>query len=105
MARTAGHSALRGSTSSPKARIEATLSPATITQITVKSSHSFFHSFMEDPRGELFSPIEVGWAVARSKATFGSYLVALVMLAVIPLMLIGGVLIWRQTVLQRQAFE
>jgi hypothetical protein len=43
--------------------------------------------------------------VARSKATFGSYLVALVMLAVIPLMLIAGVLIWRQTVLQRQAFE
>jgi len=27
------------------------------------------------------------------------------MLAVIPLMLIAGVLIWRQTVLQRQAFE
>jgi len=43
--------------------------------------------------------------VARTKATFGSYLVALVMLAVIPLMLIAGVLIWRQTVLQRQAFE
>jgi signal transduction histidine kinase len=43
--------------------------------------------------------------VARIKATFGSYLVALVMLAVIPLMLIAGVLIWRQTVLQRQAFE
>ena len=41
----------------------------------------------------------------RIKATFGSYLVALVMLAVIPLMLIAGVLIWRQTVLQRQAFE
>ena len=43
--------------------------------------------------------------MARTKATFGSYLVALVMLAVIPLMLIAGVLIWRQTVLQRQAFE
>ena len=43
--------------------------------------------------------------MARIKATFGSYLVALVMLAVIPLMLIAGVLIWRQTVLQRQAFE
>jgi signal transduction histidine kinase len=41
----------------------------------------------------------------RIKATIGSYLVALVMLAVIPLMLIAGVLIWRQTVLQRQAFE
>lgn len=43
--------------------------------------------------------------MARIKATLGSYLVALVMLAVIPLMLIAGVLIWRQTVLQRQAFE
>ena len=43
--------------------------------------------------------------MARIQATFGSYLVALVMLAVIPLMLIAGVLIWRQTVLQRQAFE
>ena len=41
----------------------------------------------------------------RIKATIGSYLVALVMLAVIPLMLIAGVLIWRQSLLQRQAFE
>ena len=43
--------------------------------------------------------------MARIKATFGSYLVALVMLAVIPLMLIAAGLTWRQTVLQRQAFE
>jgi signal transduction histidine kinase len=41
----------------------------------------------------------------RIKATIGSYLVALVMLAVIPLMLIAGVLIGRQAHLQRQAFE
>jgi signal transduction histidine kinase len=41
----------------------------------------------------------------RIKATIGSYLVALVMLAVIPLMLIAGLLTWRQSVLQRQAFE
>jgi signal transduction histidine kinase len=41
----------------------------------------------------------------RIKATIGSYLVALVMLAVIPLMLIAGLLIWRQSVLQRNAFE
>jgi signal transduction histidine kinase len=41
----------------------------------------------------------------RVKATIGSYLVALVMLAVIPLIAIAGVLIWRQTHLQRQAFE
>ena len=41
----------------------------------------------------------------RAKATIGSYLVALVMLAVIPLIIIAGLLIWRQTYLQRQAFE
>jgi signal transduction histidine kinase len=41
----------------------------------------------------------------RIKATIGSYLVALVMLAVIPLMLIAGLLTWRQSVLQRDAFE
>lgn len=41
----------------------------------------------------------------RPKPTIGSYLVALVMLAVVPLMLIAGLLIWRQTYLQRQAFE
>ena len=41
----------------------------------------------------------------RIKATIGSYLVALVMLAVIPLMIIAGLLIWRQSVLQRDAFE
>jgi signal transduction histidine kinase len=41
----------------------------------------------------------------RRKATIGFYLVALVMLAMIPLMIIAGVLIWRQSVLQRQAFE
>src|SRR5918992_2237798 len=43
--------------------------------------------------------------VARIKATIGSYLVALVMLAVIPLMVIAGVLVWRQSNLQREAFE
>jgi len=41
----------------------------------------------------------------RIKATIGSYLVALVMLAVIPLMIIAGLLVWRQSVLQRDAFE
>jgi signal transduction histidine kinase len=37
--------------------------------------------------------------------TLGSYLVALVMLAVIPLMVIAGVLTWRQSVLQRSLFD
>jgi signal transduction histidine kinase len=37
--------------------------------------------------------------------TIGSYLVALVMLAVVPLMIIAGVLTWRQSVLQRQLFD
>ena len=37
--------------------------------------------------------------------TIGSYLVALVMLAVIPLMVIAGVLTWRQSELQRQHFD
>ncbi len=45
------------------------------------------------PRVKLFSP------------TIGSYLVALVMLAVIPLMIIAGVLTWRQSELQRQLFD
>ena len=43
--------------------------------------------------------------MARIKATFGSYLVALVMLAVVPLILIAALLLWRQTYLQRHAFE
>jgi signal transduction histidine kinase len=37
--------------------------------------------------------------------TIGSYLVALVMLAVIPLIVIAGVLTWRQSELQRQHFD
>ena len=41
----------------------------------------------------------------RVKATIGSYLVALVMLAVIPLMIIAGLLVWRKSALQRDAFE
>jgi len=41
----AGQSAFSGSTSSPKARIAPTLSAATTTQITVKSSQSFCQSF------------------------------------------------------------
>jgi signal transduction histidine kinase len=41
----------------------------------------------------------------RVKATIGSYLVALVMLAVIPLIIIAALFIWRQAHLQRQAFE
>ena len=45
------------------------------------------------PRVKLFSP------------TIGAYLVTLVMLAVIPLMIIAGVLTWRQSVLQRQLFD
>ncbi len=39
------------------------------------------------------------------RATFGSYLVALVMLAVIPLMIIAGLLTWRQSELQRELFD
>jgi hypothetical protein len=45
------------------------------------------------PRVKLFSP------------TIGAYLVTLVMLAVIPLMIIAGVLTWRQSELQRQLFD
>ena len=41
----------------------------------------------------------------RQNPSIGFYLVALVMLAVVPLMLIAGLLIWRQSLLQRQVFD
>jgi len=39
----------------------------------------------------------VALVAQRIKATIGSYLVALVMLAVIPLIIIAGLLVWRQS--------
>ena len=42
MAKPSGQSAFSGEVSSPNARMVPALSPATTTQITVKSTHSFF---------------------------------------------------------------
>lgn len=41
----------------------------------------------------------------RHARGIGYYLTALILLAVVPLLIITGVLVWRQSAVQRQAFE